>query len=81
LGPHLPQFLYFSAAARRSCLVSLRAGIELPFSAMNGENGEMIEICFWDLGIGNLISSLPERVVNLLKDPDALTNDDGMAPD
>jgi hypothetical protein len=48
---------------------------------MNGENGEMIEICFWDLGIGNLISSLPERVVNLLKDPDALTNDDGMAPD
>src|SRR5262245_34772229 len=24
-GPHLPQFLYFSAASRRSCRVSLRA--------------------------------------------------------
>jgi hypothetical protein len=52
LGPHLPQFLYFSAAARRSCLVSLRAGIELPFSVMEQENGEMIEICFWGVGIG-----------------------------
>src|SRR2546428_6725010 len=31
LGPHLPQFLYFSAASRRSCRVSLRPGIELPF--------------------------------------------------
>jgi hypothetical protein len=48
----LPQFLYFSAAARRSCLVSLRAGIELPFSGMEQENGEMIEICFWRVGIG-----------------------------
>src|SRR5712691_5689816 len=32
LGPHLPQFLYFSAASRRSCLLSLRAGMEIPFS-------------------------------------------------
>src|SRR5712692_1195271 len=31
LGPHLPQFLYFSAASRRSCLLSLRPGIALPW--------------------------------------------------
>src|SRR5882672_12254223 len=30
LGPHLPQFLYFSAASRRSCLLSLRPGIGHP---------------------------------------------------
>src|SRR5712671_7946366 len=30
LGPHLPQFLYFSAASRRSCRVSLR-----PFMALH----------------------------------------------
>src|SRR5207247_788989 len=30
-GPHLPQFLYFSAASRRSWRVSLRAGMEIPF--------------------------------------------------
>src|SRR5436309_4501363 len=31
-GPHLPQFLYFSAASRRSWRLSLRAGMEIPFS-------------------------------------------------
>jgi len=31
IGPHLPQFLYFSAASWRSWRVSLRAGMEIPF--------------------------------------------------
>src|SRR2546428_14081821 len=39
LGPHLPQFLYFSAASRRSCRVSLRPGIELPF-VLSGRRGK-----------------------------------------
>src|SRR5258706_3710063 len=30
-GPHLPQFLYFSAASRRSCRVDLGEGMEFPF--------------------------------------------------
>src|SRR3990170_4387751 len=29
LGPHLPQFLYFSAASRRSWRVIFRAGIDV----------------------------------------------------
>src|SRR5882762_6793645 len=29
-APHLPQFLYFSAASRRSCRVYLRAGMAIP---------------------------------------------------
>jgi hypothetical protein len=32
--------------------VSLRAGIDLPFSGMEEENGEPIEICFWGVGTG-----------------------------
>src|SRR5258706_6673540 len=42
LGPHLPQFLYFSAASRRSWRVSLRAGMGFLGSALAGENGEAL---------------------------------------
>src|SRR5712691_3630440 len=38
-GPHLPQFLYFSAASRRSCRVSLRPGMELPYVS-SGRRGK-----------------------------------------
>src|SRR5882672_3794870 len=37
-GPHLPQFLYFSAASRRSWRVSLRAGMAFPRVGVGGEN-------------------------------------------
>src|ERR1700704_6006750 len=41
LGPHLPQFLYFSAASRRSCLLSLRPGMGLPLRVVQAFLGNL----------------------------------------
>src|SRR6185437_8668558 len=38
-GPHLPQFLYFSAASRRSWRVIFRAAIEFPLTKGNEAAG------------------------------------------
>src|SRR5690348_3459329 len=56
-GPHLPQFLYFSAASRRSCRVSLRAVMALEWKKTRRVAYQAAALAALAAGAGFLISN------------------------